>query len=61
MDVQIADVTDWDPNELGNLNLAVPLFSEETLSFLGFGVPTSQPSLGTLIKIGYGYLFSVEW
>jgi len=46
---------------LATLDIAFAIMSEATLSFLGFGMPSSQPSLGTLIRIGYGYLFSGEW
>jgi peptide/nickel transport system permease protein len=46
---------------LATLDIAFAIMSEATLSFLGFGVPPTQPSLGTLIKTGYGYLFSGEW
>jgi peptide/nickel transport system permease protein len=46
---------------LATLDIAFAIMSEATLSFLGFGMPTSQPSLGTLIRIGYSYLFSGEW
>ncbi|MDT0683072.1 ABC transporter permease [Roseicyclus sp. F158] len=46
---------------LATMDIAFAIMTEATLSFLGFGMPTSQPSLGTLIKIGYGYLFSGEW
>jgi peptide/nickel transport system permease protein len=34
---------------------------EATLSFLGFGLPPTEPSLGTLIRTGYNYLFAGEW
>ena len=34
---------------------------EATLSFLGVGVPPTQPSLGTLIRIGNEFLFSGFW
>ncbi len=34
---------------------------EATLSFLGIGLPPTQPSLGTLINIGNRFLFSGEW
>jgi peptide/nickel transport system permease protein len=37
------------------------LIAEATLSFLGVGVPTTKPSLGTLIRIGQDFLFSGEW
>jgi peptide/nickel transport system permease protein len=46
---------------LATLDIAFAIMSEATLSFLGFGMPATQPSLGSLIKIGYGYLFSGEW
>ena len=38
-----------------------PIITEATLSFLGVGVPPTQPSLGTLIRIGNDFLFSGEW
>ena len=31
------------------------------MSFLGVGAPPTEPSLGTLIRIGQGFLFSGEW
>ena len=40
------------------LNLGLAILSEATLSFLGVGMPVTQPSLGTLIRIGNQYLFS---
>ncbi|MHA1158152.1 MAG: ABC transporter permease [Alphaproteobacteria bacterium] len=43
------------------VDLAVAVLLEATLSFLGVGVPASQPSLGTLIRIGNDYVFSGEW
>ncbi|MCX8997118.1 ABC transporter permease [Rhizobiaceae bacterium BDR2-2] len=46
---------------LATMDIAFAVMTEATLSFLGFGMPTTQPSLGTLIKIGYTYLFSGEW
>ncbi len=46
---------------IGTLNLALAILSEATLSFLGVGVPATQPSLGTLIRFGNDYLFSGEW
>ncbi len=55
------------PNVLGpvlviaTLNLGFAIIAEATLSFLGVGVPPTQPSLGTLIRIGQGFLFSGEW
>ena len=37
------------------------IIAEATLSFLGVGAPPTEPSLGTLIRIGQDYLFSGEW
>jgi peptide/nickel transport system permease protein len=55
------------PNVLGpvlviaTINLALAVITEATLSFLGVGIPPTQPSLGTLIRIGNNFLFSGEW
>jgi len=55
------------PNVLGpvlviaTLNLGFAILTEATLSFLGVGVPPTQPSLGTLIRIGNDFLMSGEW
>jgi len=55
------------PNVLGpvlviaTIHLALAVLSEATLSFLGVGVPPTQPSLGTLVRIGNDFLFSGEW
>jgi peptide/nickel transport system permease protein len=55
------------PNVLGpvlvlaTINLPTAIVTEATLSFLGVGVPPTQPSLGTLIRIGNDFLFSGEW
>ena len=55
------------PNVLGpvlviaTLNLGLAIIDEATLSFLGVGLPPTQPSLGTLIRIGNNFLFSGEW
>ena len=46
---------------IGTLNLGVAIITEATLSFLGIGLPPTQPSLGTLIRIGNDFLFSGEW
>src|SRR6185312_6684678 len=52
------------PNVLGpvlviaTINLALAIITEATLSFLGVGIPPTQPSLGTLIRIGDDFLFS---
>lgn len=55
------------PNVLGpvlviaTINLGMAVLTEATLSFLGVGMPATQPSLGTLIRIGNEYLFSGIW
>jgi peptide/nickel transport system permease protein len=46
---------------IATINLAVAIIEEATLSFLGVGVPPTQPSLGTLIRVGQQFLFSGEW
>ena len=46
---------------IATINLALAILEEATLSFLGVGMPPTQPSLGTLIRIGQQYLFSGEW
>ena len=46
---------------IATIGLALAIISEATLSFLGVGVPPTNPSLGTLIRIGNEYLFSGEW
>lgn len=43
------------------LNLGLAILIEATLSFLGVGMPPTEPSLGTLIRIGNQYLFSGQW
>jgi peptide/nickel transport system permease protein len=55
------------PNVIGpvlviaTINLALAIITEATLSFLGIGLPSTQPSLGTLIQTGQKYLFAGEW
>ncbi|WP_151671203.1 ABC transporter permease [Nitrincola schmidtii] len=46
---------------IGTIGLALAIILESTLSFLGVGVPSTQPSLGTLIRVGNEFLFSGEW
>jgi peptide/nickel transport system permease protein len=46
---------------IATINLALAIITEATLSFLGVGLPPTQPSLGTLIRIGNEFLFSGEW
>jgi peptide/nickel transport system permease protein len=55
------------PNAIGpvlvvaTINLALAILTEATLSFLGVGLPPTQPSLGTLIRNGNDYLLSGDW
>jgi len=55
------------PNVMGpvlviaTISLAIAVLIEATLSFLGVGVPATQPSLGTLIRIGNNFMLSGEW
>jgi peptide/nickel transport system permease protein len=55
------------PNVLGpvlviaTIHVATAIITEATLSFLGVGVPATQPSLGTLIRVGNDFLLSGEW
>ena len=55
------------PNVLGpvlviaTINLALAVLTEATLSFLGVGLPSTQPSLGSLVRIGNEFVFSGDW
>jgi peptide/nickel transport system permease protein len=46
---------------VGTLTLGLAILDEATLSFLGIGLPATQPSLGTLIRIGDDFLYSGQW
>lgn len=46
---------------IGTLGLGSAIIAEATLSFLGVGLPSTQPSLGTLIRFGDDFLFSGQW
>ena len=46
---------------LATINIGTAIITEATLSFLGVGVPATQPSLGTLIRVGIEFLYSGEW
>ena len=46
---------------IATIHIATAIITEATLSFLGVGVPPTEPSLGTLIRIGNDFLFSGEW
>jgi peptide/nickel transport system permease protein len=55
------------PNVVGpvlvivTINLALAIILEATLSFLGVGLSPTEPSLGTMIRIGNNFLFAGEW
>lgn len=46
---------------IGTVRIANAIILESTLSFLGLGVPITEPSLGSLIYQGYQVLFSGYW
>ncbi|MFO1087931.1 MAG: ABC transporter permease [Reyranellaceae bacterium] len=46
---------------IATIELALAIIAEASLSYLGVGMPATQPSLGTLIRIGNAFLFSGEW
>lgn len=46
---------------IGTLQVANAISAEATLSFLGIGLPITQPSLGLLIANGYNVLMSGEY
>lgn len=55
------------PNVLGpvvviaTLTIGLAIITEATLSYLGVGLPPTQPSVGTLIRVGNDFLYSGEW
>lgn len=55
------------PNSISPVMVMVPMAisgaigAEATLSFLGVGVPITEPSLGLLIANGNDYLLSGKW
>jgi len=46
---------------ISTVQVANAIISEASLSFLGLGMPVSQPSLGSLISSGFEYIFSGSW
>jgi peptide/nickel transport system permease protein len=46
---------------VATVQIANAIALEATLSFLGVGVPITEPSLGLLIANGYGYLLSGDY
>lgn len=55
------------PNVLGpvmvlaTLHVGTAIITEATLSYLGVGMPATQPTLGTMIRSGGDFLLSGEW
>ena len=46
---------------LATQGIASAVLAESALSFIGVGMPVTEPSLGTLIRVGNSYLYSGEW
>jgi peptide/nickel transport system permease protein len=46
---------------VGTVQVAYAIALEATLSFLGLGLPTTEPSLGLLIANGFEYLLSGKY
>ncbi|MFO7752855.1 MAG: ABC transporter permease [Desulfobacteraceae bacterium] len=46
---------------ISTIQVANAVMSEAALSFLGLGMPISRPSLGSLIRAGFDYIFSGSW
>ena len=46
---------------IATMHVGTIILTEATLSYLGVGVPVTEPSLGLLVKNGYDVLFSGIW
>ena len=46
---------------ISTIQVANAVMSEAALSFLGLGMPVTTPSLGSLIRSGFEYIFSGSW
>lgn len=46
---------------ISTIQVANAVMSEAALSFLGLGMPVTRPSLGSLIREGFDYIFSGSW
>jgi len=46
---------------ISTIQVANAVMSEAALSFLGLGMPITKPSLGSLIRAGFEYVFSGTW
>lgn len=43
------------------VQIANAIVAEAALSFLGLGMPATEPSLGSLISAGFAYMFAGSW
>ncbi len=46
---------------VATIGIANAIMSEAALSFLGLGMPPTEPSLGSLIRSGYDLIFAGSW
>ncbi len=46
---------------ISTVQVANAIVSEAALSFLGLGMPVTTPSLGSLIRSGFEFIFSGQW
>ncbi len=46
---------------ISTIQVAEAIVTEAALSFLGLGMPVNRPSLGSLIRSGFEFIFSGSW
>lgn len=46
---------------ISTIQVAEAIMTEAALSFLGLGMPVDRPSLGSLIRSGFEFIFSGSW
>ena len=46
---------------ISTIQVAEAIMIEASLSFLGLGMPVDRPSLGSLIRSGFEFIFSGSW
>jgi len=46
---------------ISTIQMAEAIMTEAALSFLGLGMPVDKPSLGSLIRSGFEFIFSGSW
>ena len=59
--VDYAAVTSTDRFAQAGGDMATTIMTEAALSFLGLGMPVDRPSLGSLIRSGFEFIFSGSW